>query len=277
MTVAVACNLSDGVVLGVDSAVTLSTGDGILKVFESAEKLFQLGKLPIGIAVYGMAGIQDRSLGSHIREFEITNPSGVMEKAKLSDLVEQLRKFFWACYTKNVIPEVEKSTGKKFDELPDDIKQGLSLGLIVGGFSHGEYLSEVWHILLPNHAAEGSAELLHKQGDFRSGWFATFLPIARYLKGFDFNAIGAVMSEVKTMLGRDLADDEQAKIWEAAGSQEYQIPFNSMPINVGVEYVRFLVDLVINHHKFAVGAPVVGGKARVGLVKYDGEQFKILS
>ena len=43
MTVAVAGNFTDGVVLGVDSAVTLQEGSTIYKVYENAEKLFQLG------------------------------------------------------------------------------------------------------------------------------------------------------------------------------------------------------------------------------------------
>jgi integrase len=55
VTVAVACNLSDGVALAVDSAVTLPDGTGgIAKVYENAQKLFQLGDRPIGIAVFGL-------------------------------------------------------------------------------------------------------------------------------------------------------------------------------------------------------------------------------
>lgn len=42
MTVAVSCNLSDGVILGVDSAVTLTNNKGaIIKVYENAKKLFK--------------------------------------------------------------------------------------------------------------------------------------------------------------------------------------------------------------------------------------------
>ena len=39
MTVAVSCSLADGVILGVDSAVTISDPRGILKVYENAEKV----------------------------------------------------------------------------------------------------------------------------------------------------------------------------------------------------------------------------------------------
>jgi len=51
--------------------------------------------------------------------------------------------------------------------------------------------------------------------------------------------------------------------------------FDAMPINRGIEYVRFLVQLVISHHQFAVGAPIVGGSPRMGVVTYKGGGFRI--
>jgi hypothetical protein len=57
MSVAVACNLSDGVIVGVDSAITIGDAAAPAKVYEDADKLFGLGDLPIGIAFYGMAAL----------------------------------------------------------------------------------------------------------------------------------------------------------------------------------------------------------------------------
>jgi len=53
MTVAISCNLSEGVVLGVDSAVTVAAGNHY-KIWEHAQKLFQMGERPIGAAIYGL-------------------------------------------------------------------------------------------------------------------------------------------------------------------------------------------------------------------------------
>ena len=50
-----------------------------------------------------------------------------------------------------------------------------------------------------------------------------------------------------------------------------------MPIVEGIAYVKFLVEMVINHHRFSIGAPVVGGKIQIGLVTYKGEKFRILT
>jgi hypothetical protein len=49
MSVAVLCNLSDGLIIGADSAITVRDADGIQKVFEDGEKLFQLAA-KIGVA-----------------------------------------------------------------------------------------------------------------------------------------------------------------------------------------------------------------------------------
>ena len=92
MTIAVACNLAEGVVLGVDSAVTLGDSVTVLKVYENAEKLFQLGKKPIGIATFGIAAIGARGIGSYIREFELLDPNSVVSQpSTVKDVVEALR------------------------------------------------------------------------------------------------------------------------------------------------------------------------------------------
>lgn len=81
MTIAISCNLSDGVILGVDSAVTVAAGGDHVKIWENAEKLFQIAERPIGAAIYGLAGFGDRSIGSYLREFELSNPNGVLTAA----------------------------------------------------------------------------------------------------------------------------------------------------------------------------------------------------
>ena len=70
MSICVAFNLSDGVVIAVDSATTITYSSGsISRVFLDAEKLFQLGDLKVGIATYGVAALKGRTIGSFIREF----------------------------------------------------------------------------------------------------------------------------------------------------------------------------------------------------------------
>lgn len=276
MTVAIACTVPDGVILGVDSAVTIGDAKNPAKVYEDAEKIFQLGKLPVGIAIYGLAGFGQRTMGSYLREFEIRNPSGVLAdgKRELKDIVEELRSFFIAEYGKTMIPLIESMAGKKFGEIPENDRPGV--GFIVAGFSPGSFLPEVWNVVIPLHSATGSAVQSISQGALGSAWFASYGPIQRYIKGFD-PALGVELAaKIEQLRGSPLSAEESKSVDEIVKKYEYQIVFPSMPIKRGIEYVRFLVQLVISHHKFAIGAPIVGGSPRIGVVTYKGGEFKIL-
>ncbi len=275
MTVAVSCNLSDGVILGVDSAVTLPSVNGIVKVYENAAKLFQLGDKPIGIAVFGMGALGNRTLGSYIREFELTGYKDVVKKGyKLRDIVEALRVFFMRRYKETIIPEFEAQTGLKFGDVP--MEHRPAFGLVIGGFSDRAYLSETWLVSIPHHENPNSAELQRGEGNFGTNWFATFEPIRRYIKGFDPALLDELLGYVQGIVGRPFADEEIMHMQQIIGNHEYQIPFIAMPIEEGIAHTRFLVELAINHHRFAVGAPIVGGKAKLGMVTYKGDKFQLL-
>ena len=276
MTVAVVCTVPDGVILGVDSAVTIGDPQNPVKVYEDAEKIFQLSDLPVGVAIYGAASFGQRTIGSYLREFEIRNPSGVLSSPKqgVEDIVEELRSFFMGEYTKTMVPLVESARGKKFDEIPDDERPGL--GLIVAGFSPGAFLPEVWNIQIPLHASSKASQAVAKDGNIGSAWFASYGPIARYIKGWDPGLVGELLEQFSNLRGSPLTPEE-IQIFEGITEKyEYQIVFDAMPIKRGIDYVRFLVQLVISHHKFAVGASIVGGNPRIGVVTYKGGKFRIL-
>lgn len=280
MTVAVSCNLSEGVVLAVDSAVTLSTPDGgVAKVYENADKLFQLGNRPIGMAIYGLGAMGQRSIGSFIREFELVAPAAVLGDipgATLEGVVEAIREYLWGAYEREVIPLLEGSLGKPWDQFSDDEKP--ILGVVVGGFSGREYLSEVWEVVLPRHTDPGSATQLRAKGSFGTNWFAMYEPIRRYIKGVDGGVLSGVIDYMlkRSRRPRPLRPEEVQELQDLCNRAEYSIPYGAMPMGEGVAHARFLVELVINHHRYASGAPIVGGRARVGRVTYRHGAFEIL-
>lgn len=276
MSVAVAGNFPDGVVLGVDSAVTLSDANGqVAKVYEHAEKLFQIGEKPIGIATFGLAILGARGIGSYLREFEIQNPKSIISKpASVQDVVEELRKFFMQIYQTTVVPDLEAQKGKKFHELTEAEKP--ILGLAVGGFSGADPFSEIWEILIPIHNTPNSATQWCHPKEFRCAWFAINEPIYRYTKGYDRSLLQELKDYMGNLRGTPLNSSEVQAIDTIAAKYEYPFPCSGMPIREGMAYVRFQVELVINHHRFSIGAPVVGGDARIGVVTYKGEKFKIL-
>jgi hypothetical protein len=276
MTVAVACTVPDGVILGVDSAVTIGEASNPMKVYEDAEKIFQLGNLPIGVAIYGLASFGVRTIGNLLREFELKNPSGVLGKNKrnIKDIVEQMRSFFTNEYMKTVVPVLEAQKGVPFAQIPVTERPGL--GLVVAGFSMGMFSPEVWNVLIPINSGANSGVLSIASGNLGSAWFAACTPITRYVKGHDPELLAAVITKCEEIHGGAFTDDQKKAVQDVAAKSEYQIVFNAMPIARGIEYVRFLVQLVISHHRFATGAPIVGGCPRIGLVTYKGDEFKIL-
>jgi hypothetical protein len=164
--------------------------------------------------------------------------------------------------------------GKLFAEIP--VEQKGALGLIVAGFSPNEFLSEVWEIQIPWYDAPGSAKLLCGPGHYAVNWFAAFAPIERYVLGFDRGLLQELGTYVEGMLGRPMSQaeiDGFAPIREKYG---YRVMLDSMPIKAGVEYIRFLVQLAIYHYRFASPQPIVGGKAKIGVVTYKPEGFTIL-
>lgn len=198
----------------------------------------------------------------------------VTQKATVKDTVEQLRLFFLERYRNTVVPEMEARTGKKFKDIPDTDKPVL--GLAVGGFSADAYLSEVWEIRVPLHETAYSATLWCGEGLFRPVWFALNEPIFRYHKGYDRGLVTELRGYFARLRGSPPTSAEDTEITNILDRYEYPIPFNAMPMEEGVAYVKFVVEMVINHHRFATGAPVVGGKAQIGLVTYKGEKFQIL-
>jgi hypothetical protein len=268
MSVAVLCNLSDGAVIGVDSAMTVQDANGIQKVFEDGEKLFQLATR-IGIAAYGLAGLEGRSIGSFISEFE-RNDEQIGERP-MSETVERLRAFFYTVYTRFA---ESLYGGTPFDQI-----QGVtwtSLGLIVAGFSPGSFFSEAWEIRIPVNNTPGSSRLVYGPGAFGLAWFAASDPIERYLNGFDPQTLVALVRYVETLLGRSLTPLEIDEVMKIRNSGGYKIMTDSMPIQTGISYVRFLVQFAINHYRFAAPHPIVGGKAKLGVVTYRREDFQML-
>jgi hypothetical protein len=266
-SVAVLCNLSDGLIIGVDSAVTVGDAGGIRKVFDDGEKLFQLAD-KIGVATYGLGGLEGRSIGSFIREFELTHPGA--GQLPIGEVVEQLRAFFMNVYTRFA----EALFGVPFDQIPEEQKG--TLGIIVGGFSPNEFLSEAWEIKIPQHSQPNSAYRVCDRGSFLVAWFATFNPIERYLYGYDRGLLAETSAYIEGLLGRPLTPEEIQQYGPIREKYAYNIMVDSMPIQTGIEYVRFLVQLVIQHYRFTSTHPVVGGRAKLGVVTYKQANFRLL-
>jgi hypothetical protein len=276
VSVAVALTISDGFIVGVDSAVTISFGAGKTNIYEDAEKIFQLGERRIGIATLGLAGIGERSIGSFIREFEFVNFGNAMDDGReVREITESLRDFFYQAYAGVIIPAVEALRKVPFQQVA--IADRPSLGLIVGGYSDRAFLPEVWEIRIPEHSSTNSAQLLRAPGVVGVSWHAVNMPIHRYINGIDPRLRADLETQLLQILGRPLTGQEASDFEKIFGRYQYQFVYNSMPITSGIRFVRHLVDMVIEHYRVVAEDSIVGGEPRIGVVTYKGERFRILS
>ena len=132
--------------------------------------------------------------------------------------------------------------------------------------------------MIPNHKTEYSAVQRNAPGAYGINWFASgSIPIFRYVKGIDPALSGKLKVEFEKMLGREITDEEQKRFAEILGEHEYRISSEGMPIQIGIECAKFLVNFVIGHYTFSETHPIVGGRTKVGVVSYSHDAFTLLS
>ena len=73
-----------------------------LKVYNDAEKVFTLHKLPVGLVTCGLAIMGNRTIESFIREFELKHEQGKCRPLTLEDLSALLHSFLAAKYEKHL-------------------------------------------------------------------------------------------------------------------------------------------------------------------------------
>ena len=120
MTIALALKVGDGIVLGADSASTLTAGSSVVNVYFNAEKVFNLCKgLPIGAVTYGLGTLENRSiavLSKDLRERFAIGGQWELKKGKFSvkDVVDRMNEFFYKERYKKEWPRAvrDPATGK---------------------------------------------------------------------------------------------------------------------------------------------------------------------
>lgn len=278
MSIAVVCNLSDGVILGADSAITVTASTKaseqrvglIAKVYNEAEKVFRVSDLPIGIANFGVGMMEARSIGSYVEEFEAT----VIEKKKeefknmsVMKIASETGKFFYRKYKTSI---EDKGKHKATQEQASPTEQPIPmpvLGLVVAGFSPDAYLAEVIDVSIPTVFPSKEPNTIRKQGNFGSNWFGHFLPITRLIKGMEPALIERVIDYFVKERGVDFTANDKTRLEAIIREFENQIPYAAMPLKEGIDHVQFLLNTVIGITRWVVGAPICGGRTRIGIVR----------
>ena len=130
-----------------------------------------------------MAALHGRTIGSFIREFTLFPANADIGTLSVRDIVERLREFFFGQYRSYA----ELIHGLPFGQISPNLKG--TLGFVVGGFSAGAFQSELWEIIIPQHEIPNSSRQIYAPGQFGYAWFASSIPIQRYLKGIDLGLL----------------------------------------------------------------------------------------
>jgi hypothetical protein len=263
MTVAIALQVHDGVVLASDSALTLSDNskaapDNIINVYNNGNKIFNLRKdLPIGAVFYGAGSIGVSSVATLVKDLRGRFMGGGSNHKD------------WSLNKKNYkVENVAKKTRQfLFDETfapLNIVSKGVQFGMMVAGYSSGASLSEVWHfqfidskcdpptLIIPqgtaNLFAGGDPDVTFRLADGVS----PRLPEALKAIGIPDAEIPAKAQVVKQTLGTQLVEAP-------------------MPIKDAVDLAEFLVDTTATFTRFKRGAGTVGGPTEsAAITKHEG-------
>lgn len=256
MSVVIYVKVSEGIVVAADSMSTIEgeivSADGkvqagVLKTFEHAKKVSHLADYPIGTLTWGLSQIGTRTIESLIKEFE-TLPESKIEDCKVKDLADKLCDFI----------------KKRYDALFGNTKEAKKkpgLGIIVCGFSKGQYFPEEYRLFLPveTQPVRIRPDLPDGTPNFGANWYGLTDPIVRFYLGHD-PRLPKIMQELGI---------ENKKIEEVRKGFEYRVIFPGMPLQDAIDFASFLVELCIWRNRFIIGAPRVGGHIDVAVITHD--------
>lgn len=257
MTIAISLKVNDGVVLATDSASTIfaqtmeGSRVGVVKVFQSADKVFNLYKgLPIGAITWGSGSIGVASIATLIKDFRSQFMDDLaIEEYTIEDIVQRFTDFI---YTENYIPAFGQ-----WEIKPD-------LGFMVVGYSADQSYAEEWMLKITNGELDGP-NLIRGENQIGLTWNGEPEAITRLYFGHGTGLKPALL---------DMGYEEEEINRINQGLRErLTIPLvlPAMPIMDAISLAEFLVEATMNFSKFKLGAPTVGGPIDVAAItKYEG-------
>jgi hypothetical protein len=267
MTIAIAVKVHNGVVFAADSAATLTemTPEGqrqVVNVFNSARKIFKLHediRVPIGLIVWGEGGIGRASISTLAKDLrrkfmgiDKTNSDYEInpENFTLENIAKLTRQFF---FEETYINEFRDNPNKPF------------LGMMVGGYSSGEGLPELWEIDIQVDGNCPEPVLCRDKEDIGLFWAGQPEVITRIVRGHGM-ALGNALKEL------GLPPEQVDQAVEFIGSKlEVPLVYPPMPIQETIDLAVFLVETAICFSRFLPGWPLVGGPIDVAAItKHEG-------
>lgn len=242
MTIVTCVKVRDGLVLGTDSMAHIQRGGAFVRSYKNATKLFQVGKLPMGVISWGLGNLGNRSVESLMREF---GASLRANQTSVDSVAKALFKFMRERY---------EETAAEFED--DDADEMSSLGFLLAGYSKGQVFSEVREFQVPDDSKPSMPAPKEALG---ATWRGVEAPFWRLAMGYGFL--------VRERLEAAGLQEEAAS--ELLDDLMIDVVFDGMPVQDAVEYATFILNTTIGYTTFGMGLSPCGGPLQVATILPD--------
>ncbi len=250
MSICVSVKVGEGLILGADSVVTISSQgqQGILNTYNYAQKLSQIGEYPIGTLNWGISQIGSRSIQSLLSQFERGIPREDNPDYTVEDIARQAYEFLLERYNQQ-FPENQQTSRPL-------------LGTQVGGYSSGAFFPDQFVFHIPHSTSIERIREDNQDGspNFGANWFGQTDAITRMYKVFDPGVIRAIAQATNS---------DTDTIENILQQFEYPVIFDGMPIQDAIDFVLWLINIVIGRFRFVVGAPTCAGDIDIAVIQPD--------
>lgn len=249
MTIAIALKVGDCLVLGADSASTLSGQDGsVLNVYFNAEKIINLRKgLPIGLVTYGLGNLARRSVTSLAKDLrrKLTGDDGAIaidpSTYSMQQVAERVKEFFYDGLYRKEWPR------KNVDDSGRAVEIWAPMGFLVAGYSAGQSEGEVRSVEV-DQAGECHTRRIFGVGEYGSEVKGQPEAIYRLVNGWSPRILEGLERS-------GIPRQEALAFLQSQGAVPLVEP--AMPLQDAIDLVKYLSDVTAGFMRFIPGAPTV--------------------
>jgi hypothetical protein len=262
MTISISIKVHDGLVLASDSATTLVSGDSIINVYNSANKIFNLFRnKPIAGMTWGAGSIGSASISTLAKELRQRFMEGDDDLGRPAISPDDYKMETVAQWTKDFL-HWEYAKAEYTEPFPE-------LGFLIAGYSSGEAFPEEWLIEFDE---KGECNLSLLRPADHTGIMPWGQPetIDRLVLGYGSRLPIVIEGLVSTQ------DEFDAVMSVINRNLNNSLCVDPMPIQDVIDLAEFLVNATIMYNRFSPGPPTVGGPIEIAAItKYEG--FKWVS
>ena len=256
MSLGLAINAPDGIVLAAESRVTLAAtigGEQQKIFFDNATKMFGF-EAPnnfVGVVTYGLAAIKERTAHSFLPEFEAELKQQAAGRLSVETMCQRLSDFYMGQWQAAAMPNPY---------------QGAPMTFLVGGFDDNEPYGRIYQVELPFRPAP---VVQTPMGTFGIAWGGQREFVDRLIQGFDAQLWEILKREA------NLTENEVQPLRNACKQElQMKLALNAMALQDCVDLALFFIRTTIAAQELTIGIRGCGGHIDVATVtRREGLQY----